>query len=564
MQRKFLKNLVFVFGLLSLVMTLNSCDYDDNIAITEPTRYTYDDVKSYADLFKVFWTVMDQRYSCFYEQKERTNMDWDAVYNEYYPKFSALKTFGRSREDNEAITADRNKAIQYFESIINPIIDRHFFVAVNLPKDNNGTRATESFYGGMDNQKANVYNFKAKLGYIKRWLSDDAVKQTYKHNVKNDEESFTYVTGSVKNNPEIYYLTYDKFAVNFADLKRYLNHDYSLNYNTALSVSDIENHPVLNAISDKKLKDKIKELSIKVLSQWDSFKASAELKTFQAEISKFMATEEVSDVLVQAAKKLKSKKLADYNNVLLYHSVLTTETEPYIEWFVSRMNQHTNKGDGVKNVKKAALAIIDKAPFYQNFLNPLHQGKIKKLILDLRDNGGGYVLDFDFFTGRFVTKNTVWSYERTKEGNGRFDYTPWVPQKTKRHPFGIPSDIPIAVLTDNGSVSMSEATTLLIKSQGPQNVSIGDYSYGGLATITDDPDDFNGGMVGKVASNWFYFYMPVSAVKGANGEIVEGIGIKPDIYVEPPTDAEVDQMEDDPDTFTDRVMEAAVDYLSSK
>ena len=29
-----------------------------------------DDVQSYADLFKVFWTTMDQRYNYFYEQKK--------------------------------------------------------------------------------------------------------------------------------------------------------------------------------------------------------------------------------------------------------------------------------------------------------------------------------------------------------------------------------------------------------------------------------------------------------------------------------------------------------------
>ena len=74
MKRNFIKIPVFALGLALSAMTLNSCVKDEETSITEPTRYTSSDVKSYADLFKVFWTVMDQRYNYFYEQKEP--MEW--------------------------------------------------------------------------------------------------------------------------------------------------------------------------------------------------------------------------------------------------------------------------------------------------------------------------------------------------------------------------------------------------------------------------------------------------------------------------------------------------------
>lgn len=58
--------------------------------------------------------------------------------------------------------------------------------------------------------------------------------------------------------------------------------------------------------------------------------------------------------------------------------------------------------------------------------------------------------------------------------------------------------------------------------------------------------------------------MPVMATKDMNGNVVEGIGVKPDIFVTPPTDAEVAAMRSSPTTFVDRVMNEAVKYLSGK
>lgn len=47
-----------------------------------------------------------------------------------------------------------------------------------------------------------------------------------------------------------------------------------------------------------------------------------------------------------------------------------------------------------------------------------------------------------------------------------------------------------------------------------------------------------------------------------NAEVIEGIGIKPDIYVTPPTNEELQTMKNLPQTFVDRVMAEAIKYLS--
>ncbi|MDM1328815.1 S41 family peptidase, partial [Myroides odoratimimus] len=127
--------------------------------------------------------------------------------------------------------------------------------------------------------------------------------------------------------------------------------------------------------------------------------------------------------------------------------------------------------------------------------------------------------------------------------------------------FGIPANIPIAVLTDKGSASMSEITTLMLKSQGNHVVSVGDYSAGATAGL-GAVDDFNGGTRDEIAGGKLKFYMPLLAMKDTEGVVVEGVGIKPNIQVSPLTDSEVAQMSSP--TFIDRVLNEAINYLNSK
>ncbi|WP_286432935.1 S41 family peptidase [Myroides odoratimimus] len=225
------------------------------------------------------------------------------------------------------------------------------------------------------------------------------------------------------------------------------------------------------------------------------------------------------------------------------------------------MDNHVNFGYRFPELTGALSQVLTRGEFYQKFLNPLHKGEIKKIIIDLRSNGGGAVVDARFISDRFITKNAVFAYQRTREGNGRFNYTPWVEAKTKPHNFGIPADIPIAILTDKGSASMSEITTLMLKSQGNQVVSVGDYSAGATAGL-GAVDDFNGGTRDEVAGGKLTFYMPLLAMKDADGVVIEGVGVKPNIHVSPLTDSEVSQMTSP--TFVDRVVNEAINYLNSK
>ncbi|OPB94945.1 peptidase S41 [Elizabethkingia meningoseptica] len=550
---KNIKTIVFVVGMLLAAMIPNSCVQDNDIAMTEPERISPDDIKSYADLFKTFWNVMDERYNYFYEQKRRDGMDWGDVYNEYYPKFQALRTYDGSGTTAEK-QADMEKAKQYFTDIIDPIIDRHFYVSFLIFGMN--TR----FYGGMKSKQENIYPFGEKYNYIQYQLVDPLAEQFQMEAFA----TFGYMTGKVKADPSIRYLTFNSFFMSDV-LKVDLRDQYLVpdaGNKLLLTEAEIVNSPLLSKIKDADLKNEIKNYSLSTLNQFNTFFNSVRVKNFNAGIKDFKNTEIVSDTFVKNTEDLLSgaEQLGE-GYKYYFGPLLTDESIPYMNWFSSRMTEHVEFGYGLNDLKKALRKVLDGAPFYREILNPLHKGEIKKLILDLRGNGGGSVMDARFFVDRLITKKAIFSYQRTKEGNGRFNYTPWIPAETKPHQFGIPSDIPIVVLTDKGSASMAEMTTLMLRSQGNQVISIGDYSAGATAGLAGS-DDFNGGIQGF--SGVMFLYMPLMAMKDASGNIVEGVGVKPNIYVSPPSDAEINAMSQSPETFVDRVMNEAVKYLSSK
>lgn len=554
---KMKKNIIYLgLALFSASAIFNSCVQDYESSIKEPTRYTSNDIKSYADLFKVFWTVMDQRYNYFYEQKEKGGMDWNAIYKEYYPKFAALKSYNGIGVSDTDMQADAEKAYGYFREIVNPIIDRHFWVKIALPLSSSGIAPSYKFSGGMKEKKPNYYPFVSKYRYMKDKLQDGAVLV----------DNFL-LAGNLKSIPDIYYFSFNsfdlstKFKIDLDD--KYVSPDPGNFF--VLTPDIIANSQELNAISDIKMRNEVKNFTINILNEWNSFPNSNEMKSFNSQIGAFKNTEVLSDSFLNITQQLltQSNNLVKYNSLATYSTVLNSENLPYIQWFIAKMNKHVELGYRLEQFQDMANKILKSAPFYKKFLNPLHKGEIKKLIIDLRGNGGGAIVDARFFTERLITKSTTAFYQRTKEGNGQFNYTPWIPVQVKPHLFGLPKDIPIAILTDKESYSMSEMSTLMLKSQGSHAVSIGDYSAGATAGL-GGADDFNGGTRDAIAGGILEFYMPLMATKNLNEEVIEGIGVKPDIYVTPPSDAEVAQMKNNPQTFVDRVMGEAIKYLSGK
>ncbi|WP_316822478.1 S41 family peptidase [Pedobacter gandavensis] len=150
---------------------------------------------------------------------------------------------------------------------------------------------------------------------------------------------------------------------------------------------------------------------------------------------------------------------------------------------------------------------------------------IKGIILDLRGNTGGNIVDLNFFAGKLVNQDRTFGYTRGKTGLGKLNYLPWQESKLK-HDTDYQVQVPIILLADSFSASLSEIMMLALKSD--QNLIIGEQTFGATGPISN-AEIFNSGPfdIGSFLS------VKTSAVefKGIDGKFYENVGISPDIMV---------------------------------
>lgn len=165
----------------------------------------------------------------------------------------------------------------------------------------------------------------------------------------------------------------------------------------------------------------------------------------------------------------------------------------------------------------------------QYFFNQLQQRprNIKGIIIDVRNNHGGNLVDLNFLVGRFIDKPLHWGYTRYKSGNGRLAYTPWINANILPQPEGKALNIPLIVLADNYSISLSEAVVMAIHAL-PTGSFIGERTWGATGPITDNAV-YNDGQFN--VPNFLSVYTSSAAFKYLDGKIYENKGFPPDIPI---------------------------------
>ncbi len=134
----------------------------------------------------------------------------------------------------------------------------------------------------------------------------------------------------------------------------------------------------------------------------------------------------------------------------------------------------------------------------------------KGLVLDLRNNGGGYLHTSVEVTSQFISDGVV-LYE--KFGDGKQN-------EFKALPGGLATDIPMVVLINEGSASASEITAGALQDYGRAKL-IGVVSYGKGSVQNWIPLSNDQGAVRVTIAKW---YTP-------NDNTIDGVGLTPDIYV---------------------------------
>jgi hypothetical protein len=154
--------------------------------------------------------------------------------------------------------------------------------------------------------------------------------------------------------------------------------------------------------------------------------------------------------------------------------------------------------------------------------------EIDGVIFDLRGNGGGMILDEQYLLGLLIDEPLTVSEARYKIGLGMYDYSPWTPFRfypSARHREGFHK--PIVALVNIWSVSMAEQNAMAIRNL-PNGIVIGERTFGGHGSLNTDFATYYSGIFGN-ENGAHYCYMANHATRTVDGQILEGIGVTPDI-----------------------------------
>lgn len=169
-------------------------------------------------------------------------------------------------------------------------------------------------------------------------------------------------------------------------------------------------------------------------------------------------------------------------------------------------------------------------------LDTLMKEDPKGLILDLRNNGGGWLTSSIECASEFLPVGELVLTERDGDGE--------VTEYTTIRGGGRALDVPMVVLINEGTASASEILTGALRYY-ERCYTIGTKSYG-KGSVQIQPELSNGGAVSVTIGRW---YTP-------DGTLVHGVGITPDEVVE--------ITDEDYQNETDPQLDAAVNYLLSK
>lgn len=167
-----------------------------------------------------------------------------------------------------------------------------------------------------------------------------------------------------------------------------------------------------------------------------------------------------------------------------------------------------------------------------NYLNIISTKQdLKGVIVDVRGNTGGYLLDLYTVLGSLIDSQQLLFSSRKKIGTGMYDYAPFVETymiPNKRHLTN--NKTKIVGLCDILSVSCAEVTSSFIKHL-PNGHLMGKGTFGGTCVLDNIYDLEYAGSFGSESGN-HYVYMPNSLILyGKERALYEGVGVQPDEIV---------------------------------
>lgn len=147
-----------------------------------------------------------------------------------------------------------------------------------------------------------------------------------------------------------------------------------------------------------------------------------------------------------------------------------------------------------------------------------HLGEIDGLIIDIRQNSGGFEGNLERILNRFISRERLLYYSYTRNGSGKNDFK-------KDSYWGKPSDKgwrgATVVLTDDGTSSCGDLFALVMKEE-EHAILVGQNTRGIMGKV-----------IAREIPNGWSFRMSSGYTRSIDGLIYEEVGIEPDIFISP-------------------------------
>lgn len=491
-----MKNKIMIAVALMLTLSVTSCHKDSdvvlNYAVNDDAAYN-EAYESFGGKFKVFWKSMNTMYSLWDYEKE-CGLDWDVYYNEMLPKFVEL----------DSMTTVTDKQLEeVMREMAAPLHDGHMSIEFQNHKTGNFVRVHPS----------DVRNESRPDYAVSKGFAPDLTAYDTNRELVEWMESNTTMESQL----------------------RYMLQTPGIGYRWALAKYDELSQKANPTEKDATTKSGLYGFMTDVEQLLKNGKVNTDMiEKFNELVIKYSYLnipylEPISLVFDEAGICV---KYALFNDNIAYLYLSSFGLNPYMsdDLYKKSFGDSQHAIELAKSVKR----VYDQ---WFGAIQDLHKNKkLKGVIIDLRSNPGGYLNDAKYVLGSLVSNEELqYGYARFKRGPGRYDYSPYTPvfTPTMSAEHEIVDDVPITILINCRSISMSE-TTALVSQRLPNARRIGRRSWGGFCILTDASDFASNysGHIGVARKTPVYVYLPMVGIFDLNKKCLEGYGVEPDIEVD--------------------------------
>ena len=481
------KTIITILIVLLLAFTITSCTND----IKDPEKIFKGE--SWEEIFEEYWTVMDEEYVHF--QYEDT--DWDAIYKEYAPLFKDL---------NYSDAGDCFKAFSYFNHILLNLSDYHYRLIIETKSG---------------------YTYDARPSFLQKWVkAGGKVDDLPDIRTGEDSKNYTYysVTGGVDNS-----ITSDVRTAKYIDEA----------INGYSEVDGLKDNSAFHTSADIKFVD---EGTAEFPESTDtSMYYKFVIAPFELdETNWFVGVTNTGVLYLYFSKFVKPGVLDYFYNMYNFTNLSEEEQKAFKKKYGTERSAYEMLSKSTDTKVREEFAILEAMGKYATYLkDAVSKGKvtlkdgtpveIKGIVIDLRNNGGGYAAFFQEFMGLFFASDKTVGYTQTRIGYSRYDMGPWVEATLGTYNTSLKEDYQerVAVITNGFSVSCSELTTITSKLL-PNSRRFGSTTFGGTCALASR-DMYHSG---PYEHGSLTVRTTTVRYKAFDGTSYESRGIEPDVPID--------------------------------